>query len=407
MENLSNIYAVKGKTLSQVFIYKLLSRIEYGQITLIENNEINIFSGHKNVGAYKVTVTLHNKNLFRNLFFTGTNGAADSYIQGDWEADNLSTLIEIILMNRSIFNGIDNIFSSLMSGCRNFLSSVKKNHKTRSKKNILAHYDLGNEFFQLFLDKHTMYSCAVYESPLVSLDNAAAHKLALIAEYLQLNSQDHILEIGCGWGGFAIYAAQKFGCKVTTTTISDLQYDFVKNKIQQLGLQNQIELLNKDYRELRGQYDKLISIEMIEAVGHQFFDRFFKKCNALLKPGGLFFLQAITINESAYEKAKNEIDFIKRYIFPGGCLPSVGRINEAIVKHTSLQLLQWRDIGLHYAKTLLDWRARFYENLSAVKNLGFNDAFIRAWDLYFCYSAAGFQQRYISDIHGLWRKQLQ
>jgi cyclopropane-fatty-acyl-phospholipid synthase len=393
------------KTFSQVILYKLLSRIQYGQITLIENGEITIFSGQKAIGAHKVTVTVRNKNLFRKLLLTGTNGAADSYIQGEWEADDLTALIEIILMNQTMFNGIDNTFSSLVNWCFNAFSHFQKNHKTKAKKNILAHYDLGNEFFQLFLDKNKMYSCAVYESPEANLEEAAAHKLALIAQYLQLNSQDHILEIGCGWGGFAIYAALNYGFRVTTTTISDRQYEFVKNKIEKLGLQNQIELLNKDYRDLHGQYDKVVSIEMIEAVGHQFFGRFFEKCDALVKPGGLFFLQAITINDNAYEKAKNEIDFIKRYIFPGGCLPSEGLIKEGIVKHTAMQLLQWRDIGIHYAKTLMDWRGRFYENLDIIKNLGFSDAFIRAWDLYFCYSAAGFQQRHISNIHGLWRKE--
>ena len=394
-----------SKTISQAIIYKLLSRMQFGQITLIENNEMTIFNGQQGIGAHKVTVSVYNKNLFRKLLLTGTNGAADSYIQGEWEADDLTALIEIILMNQSVFYGIDNKFSSLLSWCANALSNFKKNHKINAKKNILAHYDLGNDFFQLFLDKNKMYSCAVYESPDTDLEEAAAHKLALIAQYCELKSQDHILEIGCGWGGFAIYAAQNFGCKVTTTTISDRQYEFVKNKIETLGLQNQIELLNKDYRDLHGQYDKVVSIEMIEAVGHQYFRRFFKKCDSLVKPGGLFFLQAITINDNAYEKAKNEIDFIKRYIFPGGCLPSETLIKEGIVKHTAMHLLQWRDIGTHYAKTLMDWRARFYENLASIKNLGFNDAFIRAWDLYFCYSAAGFQQRHISDIHGLWRKE--
>lgn len=211
------------------------------------------------------------------------------------------------------------------------------------------------------------------------------------------------MEIGTRWGGFAIYAAQHFGCKITTITISDKQYSYVKEKITQLGLEHQIELLNLDYRKLPGQYDKIVSIEMIEAVGHQYFDTFFQQCNHLLKPQGLLFLQAIVINDAAYESAKNEVDFIKKYIFPGGCLPTVLAIAHSTAK-TNLQLISLHDIGINYVATLNDWQQKLLYNKQAILDQGFTENFIRMWEFYFCYSAAGFSSRYISNVHALWQK---
>jgi len=249
-----------------------------------------------------------------------------------------------------------------------------------------------------------MYSCALYEPSDICLDEAAKKKIDKICDKLELKAGDHVLEIGSGWGGFALYAAMKYGCKITTTTVSEKQYAFVKEKIKQLGLENQIELLNLDYRNLSGQYDKVVSIEMIEAVGHKFFELFFYKCNHLLKPGGLFFLQAIVINDQAYEAAKNEIDFIKKYIFPGGCLPSVCSISKSIASQTKMQLISLEDIGTHYVSTLNDWQHKLLTNEEAILAQGFAENFIRMWQFYFCYSAAGFESNYISNIHALWRK---
>lgn len=214
------------------------------------------------------------------------------------------------------------------------------------------------------------------------------------------------LEIGSGWGGFAVYAAQIYGCKITTTTISDKQYAFIKEKIKHLGLENQIELLNLDYRKLSGQYDKVVSIEMLEAVGYKYMDTFFHQCNQLLKPEGLFFLQTIVINDQAYEAAKNEVDFIKKYIFPGGCLPSVFSISKSIATQTKMQLISLEDIGKHYVATLSDWQNKLLANKLSLLAQGFTASFIRMWQFYFCYSAAGFESRYISDIHVLWQKRV-
>jgi cyclopropane-fatty-acyl-phospholipid synthase len=405
MHDLETTCPDTNTSFARSLILKLLSRIQFGKITLVEEGVEQTYIGQVKSELHSV-VRVHNNRLFKKLLFSGTLGAAESYIAGEWETDNLTHLIEIILKNKKIFEGFDNKFTTFINSCFNVLARLRKNNKKTAKKNILAHYDLGNDFFQLFLDKNMMYSCAVYTNLNDSLDTAALHKLALIANALRLNSQDHILEIGTGWGGFAIYAAQKWGCKVTTTTISDRQYNFVKDKIHKLNLQNQIEVLNKDYRELNGKYDKLVSIEMLEAVGHQYFKTFFKKCDTLVKPGGLLFLQAITIHDQLYHKAKNEMDFIKKYIFPGGCLPSAEIIHTVIATQTTMQLMEWRDIGVQYVKTLMDWRARFFANMNDIKMLNFPEGFIRTWDFYFCYCAAGFAQNNISSVQALWCKRL-
>ena len=249
-----------------------------------------------------------------------------------------------------------------------------------------------------------LYSCALYESEDMNLDAASTHKLRTICNTLQLKPEDHLLEIGSGWGGFAIFAAKEYGCRVTTTTISDKQYHYIKNEVARIDMQEQITILNCDYRDIVGEYDKLVSIEMVEAVGSAYFKTFFEKCNALLKPGGLFFLQAITINNKAYHQAKNDVDFIKKYIFPGGCLPSMAIINESISKYTQMQLIKCDDIGHHYSRTLSDWMTRFHHSIDEIKSLGFSEYFIRTWNFYFCYCIAGFRQSYINNIHALWQK---
>jgi cyclopropane-fatty-acyl-phospholipid synthase len=392
------------KTFARQIILNLLKKLHLGRLTLLQNNQEYHFGASD--AQPHVTVTVRSNKLFNRILFFGTNGAAYSFIQGEWETNDLTALIEIILMNQSVFATIDNRFSGYLNRLVNLWHGLQKNYKKRSKKNILQHYDLGNDFFNLILDKKMMYSSGVYPHDDATLEEASIYKLERVAAALQLSPSDHILEIGSGWGGFAIFAAQRYGCKVTTTTISDRQHAYVRRQVQLLGLDKNITVLNKDYRDLKGTFDKVVSIEMIEAVGHQFFTTFFRQCNSLLKPGGLFFLQAITINDTVYTKAKNEIDFIKKYIFPGGCLPSMSVIKEKITRHTSLQLLNWEDIGSHYFHTLMDWRARFYANLETIRALGFSETFLRTWDFYFCYCAAGFQQAHISNIQGLWRKNL-
>lgn len=390
--------------MSRKFIFKLLSKIQFGKIKITDKRGTQIFEGKIDADKYSVHLHVTSLSAYKRICINGTIGASEGYMQGEWNVDDLTKLMEIIIKNTEIFDKVQSPMMRVIDYPFRIINKYWKNNITNSKKNILAHYDLGNDFFKLFLDPSMMYSSAIYEPERSSLEHASVNKLETICQQLQLQSTDHVLEIGSGWGGFAIYAAQRFGCKVTTTTISDKQYAYVKKEIEHLGLKDRITLLNQDYRQLSGQYDKLVSIEMIEAIGAKYFDVFFRKCNELIKPNGLLFLQAITMNDQAYHEAKNSIDFIKKYIFPGGCLPSVGVISNCIAEQTEMQLLHMRDIGAHYATTLLDWLKRFNQQIDQVKSLGFSDEFIRMWRFYFCYCAAGFKQAYISDIHGLWRK---
>ncbi len=390
-------------SLYQKCIFKLLSNIKYGKITLLDGeNKYDFYAENPSINDH-VTVTIHHKNFYRDILLGGSNGAAEGYINHHWEVDDLEKLIEIIIKNKNALGDFDKGVSRLTNFIRNLINYFRLNDKTHAKKNILAHYDLGNDFFESFLDETMLYSSAVYANDTDDLYHASLNKLKIICERLQLNDKDHLLEIGTGWGGLAIYAAQHYGCKVTTTTISDKQHQYVKNKITKLGLDNKITLLKNDYRDLTGTYDKIVSVEMIEAVGYRYLDTYFKKCSQLLKAGGLILLQAIVINDQSYQQAKNHVDFIKKYIFPGGCLPSIQAINDSVAQHTHFQLIYLNDIGKHYVKTLLAWLARFNKNTDLIKSLGYSDQFIRMWRYYLCYCAAGFNQAYISDVHCLWK----
>lgn len=392
--------------LSKKIILKALTKIKQGTIQVNDRAAHYIFGETNKIIGKKSTINIIHPKAYKKILLEGSVGAGKSYIDGDWNTDDLQKLIGLFIENNSLLSNIESPFAHFLSWIRTISYKLNKNTIHQAKDNILAHYDLGNDFFQLILDPSMMYSSALYEPPSLSLDEAAKKKIQRICNQLDLKPSDHILEIGTGWGGFAIYAAQEYGCKITTTTISDKQYAFVKDKIKQLGLEHQIELLNLDYRKLSGQYDKVVSIEMIEAVGHKYFDAFFHQCNRLVKPEGLFFLQAIVINDQAYEAAKNEVDFIKKYIFPGGCLPSVFSISKSIALNTKMQLISFDDIGKHYVTTLKDWHHNLLVNRKAMISQGFTDNFIRMWEFYFCYSAAGFKSNYISDIHALWRKRI-
>jgi cyclopropane-fatty-acyl-phospholipid synthase len=394
----------KRLRITQRIFFKLLAKIQFGKITISDSSGTAVFSGIEGSDTHHVHVTINQMQAYKKILFHGSTGASESYMHHEWDVDDLIKLIEIVIKNEEIFANIEGPFVKIFNYLQRCIGAQRENDITKAKQNIIAHYDLGNDFFKLFLDPSMMYSCALYEPERISLEQASMKKLETICQQLQLKPTDHVLEIGTGWGGFAIYAARKYGCKITTTTISDKQYAYVKREIEHLGLQNRIELLNQDYRQLSGQYDKLVSIEMIEAIGSKYFDVYFRQCNNLLKPNGLFFLQAITINDQAYLQARDRIDFIKKYIFPGGCLPSINVISNCIANHTQMQLLFMRDIGKHYATTLIDWLRKFDQHVAQVKDQGFSEQFIRMWRFYFCYCAAGFKQSYISDIHALWRK---
>lgn len=400
----NNHLATLSTRLSKNVFFKLLNAITEGAIKVKDTHGSYVFGNEKEKNDSIATITIKNPKAYKSILIGGSVGAGASYIDGDWDTDDLQKLIELIIKNDSLFNNIESPIARLFSLMRTISYKLKINSIRRAKENILAHYDLGNDFFKIILDPSMMYSCALYRPSGISLEEASQKKIQAICTALQLKPSDHILEIGTGWGGFACFAAKEFGCKVTTTTISEKQYLYVKEKINQLGLNHQIELLKEDYRTLSGQYDKVVSIEMIEAVGHKYFDTFFHQCNQLLKPEGLFFLQAIVINDQAYEAAKDEVDFIKKFIFPGGCLPSVFSISKSIATQTTLQLLSFEDIGHHYVSTLNDWHKKLLANKQEILAQGFSESFIRTWEFYFCYCAAGFQTHYISDIHALWQK---
>ena len=325
-------------------------------------------------------------------------------MNGLWSADDLTTALRIMALNRDSFERLDKGWSKVSAPFHKIWHFLRKNTQSGSRKNITAHYDLGNDFYRLFLDETLTYSCGIFDRNGSSMRDASIAKYERICQKLELGPDDDLIEIGSGWGGFAIYAAQNYGCRITTTTISDQQFKLAKQRIADSGAADRINLVMKDYRDLKGKYDKLVSIEMIEAVGHHYLEAFFRSCSRLLKPDGMMLLQAITIADQVFERHKRSVDFIKRYIFPGSCIPSIAAMTSAIARATDLRLFHLEDITPHYAKTLACWREQFFNNIDDVKGLEYSEAFIRMWDYYFSYCEAGFAERYIGDVQMLFTK---
>jgi cyclopropane-fatty-acyl-phospholipid synthase len=349
-------------------------------------------------------ITVLDSRFWGDIGLGGTIGSGESYMQNLWECDNLTDLVRIFVRNRSVLDRMDNGLARLTRPLNKLLHLLRRNSRNGSRKNIAAHYDLGNDMFSLFLDETMMYSCSIFDDPTATLKQASEAKLDRICQKLNLGSEDHVIEIGTGWGGFAIHAARHYGCRVTTTTISKAQYDFARERVVAAGLEDRITLLLEDYRDLEGTYDKLVSIEMIEAVGHQFMDTYFEKCSSLIKPDGAMLLQAITIADQRYEEAKHSVDFIQKYIFPGGFIPSVTAMSDAIARRTDMRLFHLEDIGPHYATTLSRWREQFFQNIDQVRALGYPESFIRMWEYYLCYTEGGFAERAIGTVHMLLTK---
>lgn len=383
--------------LCRKFTLNFLSQLQHGAITVSEAGVEQHFGDEH--AELKTVITVLDPAFYQKLILAGSVGGGEAYIHGYWRCDNLTALVQIFARNLAVLDKMDSTWARLSRPVLKLLNYRNRNTLSQSKRNIAAHYDLGNAMYQLFLDSSMMYSSAVYPSQEASLAEAQQHKLAQICQRLQLKSADHLIEIGTGWGSMAIYAAQHFGCKVTTTTISQQQYDYTAQRIRELGLEQQITLLFKDYRELVGTYDKLVSIEMIEAVGDDFLDNYFEKCSSLLKPDGIMVLQAITMVDNRYQQYVREVDFIKRYIFPGGCLPSISRMANAVADKTDLVIRQVQDIGFDYARTLKDWCDNFMTQRDAVHQLGYDDNFIRLWHFYLCYCEGGFRERATSAVH--------
>jgi len=349
-------------------------------------------------------VHMHNHNTYRRLALRGSIGVAEAYMAGEWSCDDLTALMRIFVRNREVLNGLEHGPVKLAMWLFRAAYRQRRNTRDGSRDNIAQHYDLGNEFYRLFLDETLMYSSAVFERPEMSLHEASVAKLDRICRKLELQPSDHVLEIGSGWGGFALHAARHYGCRVTTTTISKEQHRLACERIAAAGLEQQVTVLLKDYRDLEGCYDKLVSIEMIEAVGHEYLDTYFNTCNKLLKDDGLMLLQAITIMDQEYDRARRAVDFIQKYIFPGGFIPSLTTLCGSLTRVTDMRLFHLEDIGPHYALTLQHWRERFRDNLDRVREQGFDDHFIRMWEYYLCYCEGGFTERAIGTAQLLLSK---
>jgi len=381
--------------LARSLMLKVLAKLQVGSLTFREHGETFVFGNPDGDAGPHAEVHVHDDDLYRRILTGGSIAAGETYIEGLWSSPDLTAVTQAFSANMAMLEAMSerqNLFARLALKLGHW---ARRNTSARSRENIAAHYDLGNDFFSLFLDPSMMYSSAVFPSPASDLATASQHKLYLICEDLELTEDDHLVEIGTGWGGMAIYAAEHYGCRVTTTTISREQFDYATNAVARRGLQDRVTVLFDDYRDLKGQFDKLVSIEMIEAVGHQFYDTYFNTVSRLLKPHGKAVIQAITMTEQRYEQARDSVDFIKRYIFPGGCLPSLTVISDALARVTDMQMSNLRDITRDYADTLQVWHEGFLDKLDQVHEMGFDDRFIRMWRYYLSYCEGGFRERII------------
>jgi len=336
--------------------------------------------------------------FYRMAAAQGSVGAGESYMDGHWQCSDLVTLVRILVINRDLLDAMEGGLARLGGWALKAWHSLQRNTRAGSRRNIAAHYDLGNELFKLFLCDNLMYSAAVFDDPSEPLEVASTRKLDRICQKLDLKPGERVVEIGTGWGGFAIHAARHYGVHVTTTTLSKEQRELALARIEEAGLSDRISVLLSDYRDLSGTYDKLVSIEMIEAIGHQYLDTYFAKVRSLLKDDGMALIQAITIEDHRYEVALRAVDFIKRFIFPGSFIPSIHAMQGAIARSTDLKLYNLEDIGPSYALTLRHWRQRFLARLDEVRALGYPERFIRMWEFYLCYCEGGFIERSIGDV---------
>lgn len=392
---LSHSSASSFTKLARRVIFTILGKLHFGQIVLYEGDESFIFGSDSSLQA---RVTVHSPRFYPKVLFSGSIGAGEAYIDQLWDVDDLTKLVRIMILNMELLDKIDSGFSWLLLPFKKLAHSLRSNTRKGAKENIIAHYDLGNELYRSFLDPSMMYSSAIFPEKSSDLDEAAAHKLDVICKKLNLKESDQVIEIGTGWGGFAIHAAKNYGCHVTTTTISDAQYEEARKRIQAAGLSDKITLIQQDYRDLTGKYDKLVSIEMIEAVGARYLSDFFQKCGQLVRKNGVMLIQAITIRDQKFNQYARSVDFIQRHIFPGGCLPSNRKMIDFICDRTDMVVRSIEDYGSHYARTLREWRKRFITNFHTLHEHGFDERFRRLWEFYLCYCEGGFLEKSISVV---------
>ncbi|MGE4619020.1 MAG: cyclopropane-fatty-acyl-phospholipid synthase family protein [Planctomycetota bacterium] len=382
--------------MARSLVLKTLSRIASGELDIVEGTSRQRL-GKNSEDGLQAEIIVEDARFYRTTLVRGSVGAAEAYIAGWWKTPDLTAVIRILARNLDALDSIDSGWQWLSKPLLWAYHLLNWNSFSGSQKNISAHYDLSNQFFQLMLDPTMCYSCGIFKTPDSSLEEASIEKMDRLCRKLYLQPEDHLLEIGTGWGALAIHAAKEYGCRVTTTTISREQHDLARTRIDESGLQGQIDLRFEDYRKLTGTYDKIISVEMIEAIGRRQFGTFWKKCGALLAPGGRLALQSITIQDHRFETASREVDFIKRHIFPGSCIPGVSALLAAAASNSDLRLVHMEEIGSHYPKTLATWRDNVFSQLDTIKTLGMDQRFIRLWEFYLCYCEGGFIERTIGD----------
>lgn len=377
-------------------LFRLLSGIEQGSVTVREGSQAFHFGD--TTASLSAGVQVNSPRVYWRVLTGGSLAAAEAWMDGDWVTEELTPLLQILALNGRVLGRLENGFRLLGKPVERFRHWTRRNHREQARENIAAHYDLGNTFYSLFLDQELLYSSALFASDEQDLVQAQRAKMARLCEQLTLKASDHLLEIGTGWGAMAEFAASHYGCRVTTTTLSQEQFDWAKARIARAGLQDRVEVLLCDYRDLTGHYDKLVSIEMIEAVGQRYLPAFFRTCQARLRPGGKMAIQAITIQDQRYRDYSKSVDFIQRYIFPGGFLPSVTVMSDLMTRHTDFVVRNLFDMGPDYARTLAHWRQRFIHAWQEIEALGFDDRFRRMWLYYFGYCEAGFNARTISVV---------
>lgn len=348
-------------------------------------------------GGLKARVEVHDEGLWKRALFGGDVGLGEAYVDGMWSSPDLVSVIRVAIRNMDVFDAAGGVFARIAAFFNRKRHAARDNSIEGSRRNIADHYDLGNEFYRLFLDDSLAYSCAFYEKPDDPLGRAQVAKFEMICRKLRLGPEDRLLEIGTGWGGFAAHAALKYGCRITTTTISRKQYEFSRELFARLGLGDRVTLLCEDYRKLTGSFDKAVSIEMFEAVGLEHYDEYFGALQRLLGPRGVALIQTITMNERRFDAYRRRPDFIQKHVFPGAELASVSEILKSLGRVTTMSLVDLEEIGIHYARTLREWRERFLGRLDEVRGLGFDERFIRKWEYYLAYCEAGFAERYIGD----------
>lgn len=379
------------------FVIDRLSRITDGELVLREGAQRTTLGAAADDGL-RAELRVVDPRFWTAVARDGSIGAGEAWSAGWWTSEHPQDVVRLFVRNREALEGVDGGLARLAAPLRKLSHLLRRNTETGSRANIRAHYDLSNDFFASFLDPTMTYSCGIFEHEDATLEDASIAKIDRLCRKLDLSPDDHLLEIGTGWGALAVHAAREYGCRVTTTTISEEQHAFAAERFRASGVGDRIRLLKQDYRRLQGTYDKLVSVEMIEAVGHEYFDAFHAKCAALLAPNGRAAIQAITIADRHYESAKRSVDFIQKHIFPGACIPSVTALLGSATRASDLKLVHLEDIGDHYARTLAAWRENLRASWADLRARGFGDEQLRLWEFYFAYCEGGFAERHISDV---------